>query len=132
MNVTILNSIRTNNFDDKQVMQKITGMWKNASTELAEHHGSIYGLYHEYESDYKGDYTLSVAIEGTNESSIHIPEETIYEVFKVDTEAEHGIFNTWRDIWNKEENDQLERAYTYDFERYKPDGAIDIYIAVKR
>jgi|SRR5690625_285887 len=131
MDLTVINTIRTNNFNDELVMQKIMGMWKGASIELSEHEGNTYGLYYEYESDYKGDYTLSVAIEGKNKSSITIPEDKKYEVFKVDTSVEQGILNTWNEIWNKEKEGQLDRAYTYDFEKYYPDGNIDIYIAVK-
>jgi len=131
MHLKIIHSIRANNFNDEHVMLKINDMWKNASPELSEHEDNIYGLYHEYESDYKGDYTLSVSIEGTNVSSIKIPNYTTYEVFKVDTDSKQGIFNTWSDIWNMEKEGQLERAYTYDFEKYKPDGAVEIYIAVK-
>lgn len=60
-------------------------------------------MYYAYESDYKGDYTLSVAIEGKSESSITIPEVIIYEIFKVDTDLDQVILNTWIVIWNKEE-----------------------------
>lgn len=112
-------------------MQKITDMWKGASTELSEHEGNVYGLYHEYESDYRGDYTLCVAVEVENEPSITTAEDTKYKVFKVNTDAEQGIFNTWSEIWNKEKEGKLERAYTCDFEKYYTDGNIDIYIAVK-
>ncbi|GGB42736.1 AraC family transcriptional regulator [Virgibacillus dakarensis] len=130
MDLTIINTIRTNNFNDEQVMQKIMDMWKGASAKLSQHEGNIYGLYYEYESDYKSDYTLSVAIEGESESSITIPENTKYEVFKVDTDSEQGILDTWNEIWNKEKEGQLDRAYTYDFEKYYPNGNIVIYIAV--
>lgn len=91
---------------------------------------NVYGLYHEYESDYKGDYTLCVAIEGKDKSSIIIPDCTKYEIFKVDTSDEQGIFNTWNEIWKKEDEGKLKRAYTFGFEKYYPDGNIDIYIAV--
>ena len=131
MELTIINKIRTNNFNDEHVMQKITDMWKGALTELSKHEGNTYGLYYEYESNYKGDYTLGVAIEGKDESTIVIPHDTKHEVFKVNTDEEQGIFNTWNEIWKKEEEGQLKRAYTYDFEKYYPDGNIDIYIAVK-
>ena len=131
MELTIINKIRTNNFNDERVIQKITDMWKGALTELSNHEGNTYGLYYEYESNYKGDYTLGVAIEGKDESTIVIPHDTKHEVFKVNTDEEQGIFNTWNEIWKKEEEGQLQRAYTYDFEKYYPDGNIDIYIAVK-
>ena len=132
MELKIIEKIRTNNFNDEHVMQKITDMWKNASNVLTDKNENVYGLYHEYESDYKGDYTLCVAVEGRDKSSVAIPDDTKYEVFKVNTNDEQGIFNTWNEIWKKEDENQLNRAYTYDFEKYYPDGNIDIYIAVKK
>lgn len=131
MNLKVLKKIRTNNFNDEHVMKKITDMWKGVSSELSNHQGNTYGLYYEYESDYKGDYTLCVAIEEANESSITIPEDATYEIYKVNTDDEEGIFATWNEIWKKEEEGKINRAYTVDFEKYYPDGRIDIYIAVK-
>ena len=130
MDLTILNFIRTNNFNDENVMQKIMEMWQNTSAYLSDHKGDTYGLYYEYESDYKGDYTLGVAIKKESDSSITIPSDTKFEIFKVDADEEQGIMNTWKDIWNKEKKGELDRAYTFDFEKYYPDGKIDIYIAI--
>lgn len=46
----------------------------------------IYGVYHNYESDYKGDYTLSIAIEDSQGNpSLKIPKNGNYEIFPVDT-----------------------------------------------
>ena len=131
MKLTIINSIRTNNFNDEHVMQKITDMWKAASTDLTEHESSIYGVYHGYETDYKGDYTLSVAIEGEATPLITIPSDKKYKIFKVDTNEEQGIFNTWSKIWDEEKKGNLHRAYTYDLEKYYPNGNIEIHIAIK-
>lgn len=131
MKLTILNSIRTNNFDDELVMQKITNIWKDASWDLAKHKDSTYGVYHEYESDYTGDYTLSVAIEGEEEPSMTIQNDEKYEIFDVNTNAEQGILKTWSEIWDKEKEGTLQRAYTTDFEKYDPNGTVKIYIAVK-
>lgn len=131
MELTIINKIRTNNFNDELSMRKIMNMWKDASTKLSSHEGHTYGLYYDYESDYKGDYTLAVAIEGKSDSSIMMPHDIDYEIFKVDTDEEQGIFNAWEKIWKKEEDGQLNRAYTYDFEKYYTDGNIEIFIAVQ-
>ncbi|MFC0302194.1 GyrI-like domain-containing protein [Virgibacillus soli] len=131
MELKVIEKIRTNNFNDELVMQKITDMWKNASTVLAGKNEVVYGLYHEYESNYRGDYTLCVAVEGKDKTKLVIPNDTRYEVFNVDTNDEKGVFNTWTKIWEKEEVGQLKRAYTYDFEKYYPDGGIEISIAIK-
>ena len=113
-------------------MQKITEMWKEASDRLTNYENNTYGVYHEYESNYKGDYSLSVAIEDTfGESFIEISNNEKYEIFKVDTAEEQGIFKIWSKIWDQEEAGTLKRAYSYDFEKYYPNGEIEIYIAVK-
>lgn len=131
MNLSIVKSIRTNNFNDERIMQKITGMWKDASDSLHKNE-TTYGVYHEYERDYKGDYSLSIAIEDINgESFIEIPKNEKYRIFKVDTTEEQGIFNTWSRIWEQEEAGILKRAYSFDFEKYYPNGAIEIHIAIR-
>jgi len=132
MNLTIMKSIRTNNFKDEAIMQKITELWNEALITLKNQDGVIYGWYYDYESDYKGDYTLSVAIESAgNGSTIEIPNTSTYEIFEVDTSVEHGILHTWKEIWEREEKGDLKRAYTFDYEKYYPNGLIEIHIATK-
>ncbi|MDV2686414.1 effector binding domain-containing protein [Alkalihalophilus lindianensis] len=132
MNLTIIKSVRTNNFEDEAIMQKITEMWKEASSALLNQDEVTYGLYHEYESDYKGDYTVSVAVESSNNvNTIKIPNISKYEIFKVDSLDENGILNTWKQIWEREEKGDLKRAYSFDFEKYNPNGQIEIHIATK-
>ena len=55
-------SLRTNNFNDPKIIDKVTDLWAKALDILADHNGSIYGVYHNYDSNYKGDYDLSIAI----------------------------------------------------------------------
>lgn len=132
MNLNIIKSVRTNNFKDEAIMQKITEMWKEASSLLNNQDEVTFGLYYDYESDYKGDYTLSVAIEGSdNQSPIKIPNTSKYEIFEVDTSDEYGILNAWKEIWDREEKGGLERAYSFDFEKYYPNGQMEIHIAIK-
>ncbi|WP_346235465.1 effector binding domain-containing protein [Lysinibacillus telephonicus] len=132
MNLTIIKSVRTNNFNDNNIMHKITEMWKDASSLLNNKDEVTYGLYYDYENNYKGDYSLGVAIEGSdNGSSINILNSNKYQIFKVDTSDENGIFNTWKEIWSCEEKGILERAYSFDFEKYYPNGQIEIHIAIK-
>ncbi|WP_089743524.1 GyrI-like domain-containing protein [Gracilibacillus ureilyticus] len=129
MNLSIINSTRTNNFNDKDIMQKITELWKEASPHLPENENT-YGVYHEYESDYKGDYSLSIAKEDEI-GSIEIPMNAKYKIFYVDTTDEQGVFHAWSNIWEQEEAGLIERAYTFDFEKYLPNGEIEIHIAIK-
>ncbi|WP_079915059.1 GyrI-like domain-containing protein [Paenibacillus sp. 32352] len=132
MKLTIINGVRTNNFNDDLLLQKITGLWEEAFNSLTNRDIIFYGVYHDYESDYKGDYTLSVGFEdSTSESSIEIPDNAEYEIFNVDSAEEQGVINTWKKIWERENSGTLKRAYTYDFEKYYPNGEIEIYIAIK-
>ncbi|ADU29223.1 GyrI-like domain-containing protein [Evansella cellulosilytica] len=133
MNLIFINSVRTNNFKDELIMKKISELWQEASTQLSSREVVIYGVYYDYESDYKGDYSLSVAIESSKavENNVQISEDSQYEVFNVNVEDDQGIINTWKEIWSREEEGTLNRAYSYDFEKYYPDGKIEIHIAIK-
>lgn len=132
MKLYVVDSIRTNNFHDGQLMGKITTMWEEAYRHLGQHQDDIFGVYYDYESDYKGDYSLSVAIEDRfGETCIEIPKSENYKVFKVDASDEQGVVKTWGKIWEQEEAGLLARAYSYDFEKYLPNGEIEIHIAVQ-
>lgn len=132
MHLYIVSSIRTNNFNDKLLIDKIGKMWERTNQKLKQHSTSIYGVYYDYESNYKGDYSLSVAIEeNIGTSLINLPDNDKYEIFKVDTTDEQGIFNTWSKIWEQEESGLLARKYSYDFEKYYPNGHVEIHIAIK-
>lgn len=132
MKFKVINSVRTNNFNDDSLLQKITELWEQASQYLSDQEVTTYGVYHDYESDYKGDYSLSIAIEDhTGAPSLEISNLAKYEIFKVDRREEQGVVNTWKEIWERENAGTLVRNYTYDFEKYYPDGKIEIYIALK-
>ncbi len=132
MKLTVIKSVRTNNFNDEAIMQKIGETWKEASGLINNPDAVTYGVYHDYESDYKGDYTLSVAIEGSDtDYSFEIPTSSRYEIFKVNTSDEYGILNAWKEIWDREEKGLLARAYSFDFEKYDPTGPIEIHIAIR-
>ncbi|EKN64132.1 effector binding domain-containing protein [Schinkia azotoformans] len=133
MKLYLINSTRTNNFNDEQMLGKIKTLWGEATRKLESHQNSVYGVYYDYESDYKADHSLSVAIEDNNGNTfIEIPSNEIYEVFKVDTTDEQGIIKAWSKIWEQEEAGSLKRAYSYDFEKYNPNGEIEIHIAIKQ
>ncbi|WP_062104456.1 GyrI-like domain-containing protein [Bacillus niameyensis] len=130
MKLSLIKTIRTNNFHDEQMMDKIKSMWEKASHTLTNYRGTTYGVYFDYENDFKGDYSLAVAIDDEGTSMIEIPESTSYKVFDVDISDEQGIIKTWKKIWELEEHGELNRAYTFDYEKYNPNGEIEIYIAI--
>jgi len=132
LKLKILKSIRTNNFNDIYLKDKIQRIWREASIHFPKDKVATYGVYHKYSSNYKGDYTLSIAIadnSNNSETTLTIPDDTKYKQFQVDPKDELGVINTWKKIWELEETGNLKRAYTYDFEKYDPSGKIEIFIA---
>ncbi|MFF2481394.1 GyrI-like domain-containing protein [Paenibacillus sp. NPDC058071] len=131
MKFSVINSIRTNNFADEQCVEKINSLWAEASRQLVGQNTVLYGVYYDYESDYKGDYTLAVAVEGSEgEALVELSEHANYEIFKVDEADELSVVRAWQNIWEREQEGTLRRAYTWDFEKYSPNGNTEIYIAI--
>lgn len=89
----------------------------------------IYGIYHQYESNNRGDYTLAIAAEtpASNEKLV-IPNQE-YAVFEC-LQVEHSIGEAWKKIWQLEEAKKLNRKYSLDFEKYYPNGKVEIHIAI--
>ena len=124
--VYILASVRTNNFTDDALQDKIRAVWHTAREK--NDGGMLYGIYHDYESDYRGDYTLSVATTSPIGDDIIALTQATYTTYI--TSAPH-IFDTWESIWQRESEGSINRAYTIDFERYLEDGRVEIFVAFK-
>ena len=89
-----------------------------------------YGVYLNYESNFTGYYDVAVAQESKPEgsfSTIEMEDLTWYEIFPTTCEL---VVQTWQRIWNKEKQGLLKRAYKVDFEKYYPNGKVDIYISI--
>ena len=124
-------SLRTNNFNDPKIIDKVTDLWAKALNKLADHNGSIYGVYHNYDSNYKGDYDLSIAIatDETQDNAIILGHN--YREFPIALNQPSSIVETWQTIWQMEENDELDRQYDADYEEYRADGTVSIFISLK-
>lgn len=133
--IYVLDNCVTNNFNDNLVFEKISKVWNSLAN--AKSPTSIkYGVYHNYESDYKGDYTLSIATDDETDSKtiLEIPNNISYKIFEVDLSknVETAVIETWKHIWELEEKSSLKRDYVLDYEKYYPDGKIEIYIGEKK
>jgi len=128
MKVYEIKSIKTNNFNDDVV--KIMNLWQEVLMNYEDYDGNWYGIYHEYESNFKGDYTLSICNEGisNSEEEIIIDKDNKYKIFEVS--SNNDISKVWQEIWDLEEKGLLKRAYTIDYEKYSKDE-ITIHIALK-
>lgn len=122
-----IQSIRTNNFTDIDVITKFNHLWQQT---ILQGHGlsTLYGVYHEYASNYQDDYTCSTATETANDGKMIELPDTPYHVF---TTNRLTLPQTWMKIWQLEEAGELKRAYQVDYEKYLLDGTVEIYIGLK-
>lgn len=99
----------------------------------------LYGVYGEYENGPEGEYdvmaAVQVAIPPSNAVWIQIPSGWYLRfdagpVPPVDTVQ--TVIGLWQQVWAyfKAPNPAYKRNFTLDFERYLPDGRIELHIAV--
>lgn len=108
----------------------ISTLWQNNFDKLPQDH-CCYGIYFNYATNYQADYDFAIASEvvlKTGIPVIEIEDLSCYEVFRCKVDE---IYQTWQLIWKKEQQGLLKRAYSVDFEKYHPDGLVEIYIAVE-
>ena len=108
----------------------IPPLWQNNLDKLPQGH-YCYCIYFNYATNYQADYDFAIASEVVLETDIpviEIEDLSFYEIFRCNVDE---IYQTWQLIWEKEQQGLLKRAYSVDFEKYYPDGLVEIYIAVE-
>ncbi|MEM6263397.1 MAG: GyrI-like domain-containing protein [Bacteroidota bacterium] len=100
----------------------------------------VYAIYTDYESDFTGKYTAMIGLRVNSLSQV--PAGMIGREFTGGTYQKivakgampRAVVQAWQDIWSKDK--ELSRAYTADFEVYRPksqngeNSEVDIYVAV--
>lgn len=116
--------------------QKIAPLWGKYFTEIfhtLKEDKSLYGVYHNYESDAQGEFDVLVgAEEGTESlSSVHI-EEGNYLVFPAKGEMPQAIIDTWARVWAYFEDPSIDerRAFKTDYEMYISSDEAEVVIGV--
>ena len=137
-------SVRTCNADEAHPGRaRIGALWAEFAAQVVPHLavGAVtYGVYHRYASDSNGAYDLLVGgdvltphatIDAQTGSVIDI-QEGPYAVFRAQGAMPNAVIEAWGRVWAHfaEPNCPDQRAYTTDFERYGPDGVVDICIAL--
>lgn len=133
MKFSISNSVRTNNFTDSDIQKKIMGLWQQNGAFVAqakEDGKSIAAVYHDYENNYKGDYSLSICKETETDADFDTSKYR-WKEYEVDTADELGVLNAWKNVWSDEEAQAIHRVYDFDFEKYTPAGEVAIFIAIQ-
>jgi len=100
----------------------------------------VYGVYYNFESDANGEFDVLAGYEKENEKLDKVTiQKGKYLVFnKIFEENNNAIriqavIETWGKIWEyfSDENSQYKRVYKTDFEYYKNQNEIEIYISIK-
>ena len=110
--------------------EMIPTLWQNNFDKLPQGH-YCYGIYFNYATNHQADYDFAIASEAVLETyipAIEIKDLSFYEIFRCKVDE---IYQTWQLIWKKEQQGLLKRTYSVDFEKYYPDGLVEIYIAVE-
>jgi predicted transcriptional regulator YdeE len=132
--------VRTKNADEMSPdTSKIMGLWQRFYADVAPRLGkeaSVLGVYCNYESDFTGEFDV-IAGSDMLESDVASDSVTIqagrYLIFEGKGSMPQAVIDTWSRIWEyfSSDNPEYTRAYTTDFELYKSDSEIQIFIAIR-
>jgi len=96
----------------------------------------VYSVYYDYESDVSGNYSVLIGADAVDSSSVELSEVKIqagnYLVFSGEGQIPHIVIETWAKVWSYFANPGCAhtRAYLTDFEFYKNQSEIEIYIGI--
>lgn len=131
-------TVRTKNENEMNPSTaKIALLWEKFFSEIAPSlidKSKVYGVYSNYESDASGEFDLTASTDQEIENSKSISINSgKYLVFSAKGDMPKVVIDTWGEIWNyfSNEKNQHERAYITDFEFYKNEQEIEIYIGIK-
>lgn len=131
--------VRTNNADEMEADKaKIGLLWQGFNDKLAPKLGGsakVYGVYCNYESDASGEFDVYAASDAFTEQD-GFESKTIqageYMVFSGKGEMPQAVIDTWISVWDYfSKSPARARAYTTDFELYKSQDEVEIYIALE-
>ncbi|HPG41533.1 MAG TPA: GyrI-like domain-containing protein [bacterium] len=120
---------------------KIGALWKEFDEQVRvdyKNGNRVYAVYFDYESDVTGEYSVLAgtdqldALATTKLETITI-QSGKYLQFTAKGDIPKIVLDTWAKVWEyfSKKDAEYERAYTTDYEYYKSQNEIEIYIAVK-
>jgi len=131
--------VRTKNADevnpDTQQIAPLWGRFYNELLPTLAKDATVYGVYHNYESDAQGAFDVLVGADKltiTDEMKSVELQAGEYLMFPVKGELPQAIIDTWMQIWAYFDDPSIDekRAYKTDFECYKSENEAEIYIGV--
>ena len=131
--------VRTKNSDEMNPeTQKIAPLWGKFFEEIVptlSADTSMYGVYHNYESNAQGEFDVLVGSdmldEGKDVHSVTLKEGK-YLMFPVKGEMPQAIIDAWGQVWAYFEDPSIDevRSFETDFEHYTGIDTAEIYIGV--
>lgn len=131
--------VRTKNADEiHDDSARIGALWQRFGEGMAPKltpDSQVYGVYCHYESDMNGEFDVYAAsdvlsdVTGFESVTIQAGE---YMVFTGKGEMPQAVIDVWMQVWRYfSEIPERQRAYTTDFELYKGEDDVEVYIALK-
>ena len=137
-----LSTRTTNATEMNPEIAKIGKTWQKFDNEVSVDYQNgerVYGVYYNYESDANSEFDVLAGCEkeGSSLDKVVI-QKGKYLVFegKAKTPDDNGriqaVIETWGKVWKYfgDESSKYKRAYKTDFEYYKNQSDIDIYISI--
>ena len=131
---------RTNNANEISENAKIGALHQSFNQQIMIDYaqgGMLYGVYHDYQTDHKGDFSVLVgSTENALKSVVELEQVTLvagtYLVFSARGEMPQTVINTWNEVWAYFSCDtsKHQRAYTTDFECYTSTDSVEVYISI--
>jgi predicted transcriptional regulator YdeE len=135
---------RTKNVDEMNPQTaKIAPTWQEFDRTVdVDYKGGerVYGVYYNYEADANGEFDVLAGYENSNAALESVKIEKgkyllFHKAYEENSDAARveAIIETWGKIWEYflDENSQYKRAYKTDFEYYKNQNEIEIYISIE-
>ena len=98
----------------------------------------VYGVYYDYESDHNGEFSVLAGADQVERNiAEHLEAITLpagaYMVFEAKGKVPEIVIETWANIWAYFAQSGIDymRSYKTDFEYYKNQSEVEIYISVK-
>jgi len=134
-------AVRTKNADEMSPdTSKILGLWQRFYCDIAptlSKEARIFGVYCNYESDFTGEFDVLAGSDMLKDDSaddvVMVIKRGRYLVFEGKGDMPQVVIDTWSEIWEyfSSDNPEYARAYTTDFELYKSDSEVQIFIAIQ-
>ena len=140
--------IRTTNAQEMSPQGKIPSLWQRFNQEQifakipSKLDQAVYAVYHNYESDATGPYSLTLGVKVGPDVNIldglemiHIPEQKYVQYTSQKGAMPSIVIDCWQSIWQQTTSGQIQRKFTYDFELYDHRSSdlaaaqVDVFIA---